>query len=233
MVDTNNKKHKIFRGAIFDMDGVIFDSEVLWQRAFRLANIKFGLNFDEKYRQSCCGKDEQTIRKELRDTNPGLDADLYRDFIVNNVTETVENYGADLKNGFCELIAYLKCNKYKIALATSSHKERALKLFNKKNLNPLCIFDGLVFSEDVRVSKPDPAIFILAAQKIGLPPQECIVFEDSLNGIRAAKLGGFAPVMVKDLIEPDDYAQKSCLFIVKGLDEVAALLKGESSDEKN
>lgn len=233
MAETNNVERINFRGAILDMDGVIFDTEVLWQKAFRRANIKFGLKFDEEYRQSCCGKDEQSIRKELRLQCPDLDVDMYRDFIINNVTETVEKYGADLKNGFCELIAYLKNKNYKIALATSSDKERALKLFRKKNLDPLSIFDGLVFSEDVKVSKPDPEIFLIAARMIELPPHECIVLEDSLNGIRAAKLGGFVPVMVKDLIEPNEDAKKSCLFIVKGLNDVVDCLKGKSCDEKN
>lgn len=222
-----DKNHKDFSGIIFDMDGVIFDSELLWKKAFQLANIKFGLQFTEEYRQSCCGKDENLIRSELRAMHPSLDVDNYRDFIVRNVADTIEKYGAPIKEGFCELIDYLKLNNYKIALATSSKKERALKLFGKKNLNPLEIFNGLVFSEDVKISKPNPEIFLIAAYKIGIDPCNCIVLEDSLNGIQAAKLGGFASIMVKDLIEPDEDSKNFCLSIANNLGEVISYLKKE------
>lgn len=222
-----SKNQKGFGGVIFDMDGVIFDSEVLWQKAFQLANEKFGLQFTEEYRQSCCGKDEKLIRSELKIAHPSLDVDSYRDFIVRNVAETIEKNGAALKEGFCELIDYLKLNNYKIALATSSKRERAIKLFGKKNLNPFDIFNGMVFSEDVKISKPNPEIFLAAAQKMGLAPCNCIVLEDSLNGIQAAKLGGFVSIMVKDLIEPDEDSKKFCLSIVNNLCEVISYLKKE------
>ena len=220
-----DKSKKRFSGVIFDMDGVIFDSEVLWQRAFKLANKQFGLNFTEEYRQSCCGKDENLIRSELRQTHPSLDADEYRDFIVDNVSQTIEKSGAPLKDGFCELVRYLKQNGYKTALATSSAKQRAQKLFAKKNLDIDEIFDGTVFCEDVKVSKPNPEIFLKAAKKLSLAPGECIVLEDSLNGLLAARLGGCASVMVVDLIEPDESAKNSCLFIARGLNEVTDFLK--------
>lgn len=228
-----NVKSKAYRGIIFDLDGVIFDSESLWQKAFLLANAEFSVELDEEYRQRCCGKDEQSIRAELREIYPRLDADRYRDFILSYVIETIEKKGADLKKGFCELISYLKFSGYKTALATSSGKERALKLFLKKNLEPYDIFDGLVFSEDVKVSKPNPEIFLLAARRMGLIPRECIVLEDSLNGILAAKLGGFASIMVKDLIEPDANAQQACLFIANDFVEVVKYLEEENEVEKN
>ena len=207
------------------MDGVIFDSEVLWQRAFQLANKQFGLQFIEEYRQSCCGKDESLIRSELRATHPSLDADVYRDFIVRNVAQTIEQSGATLKEGFCELVDYLKRGGYKIALATSSDRQRAAKLFAKNNLNLNEIFDGTVFCDDVKVSKPDPEIFLKAAQKLGMAPCECIVLEDSLNGLLAARLGGFASIMVKDLIEPDENAKQTCKFIANNLGEVITFLQ--------
>lgn len=221
----SDKNHMSFCGIIFDMDGVIFDSEVVWKNAFLLANKEFGLQFTEEYRQSCCGKDEQSIRRELKEIHHFADADNYRDFIVRTVSDTIEKDGAPLKDGFLELIDYLKRNKYKIALATSSKSERALKLFGKKKLNPSDIFDGMIFSEDVKVSKPNPEIFLLAADKIGIAPSRCIVLEDSLNGIQAAKLGGFASIMVKDLIEPDEDAKNFCLTVANNLGEVISYLK--------
>ena len=216
---------KSISGIIFDMDGVIFDSEAIWKDAFQLANVKFGLQFTEEDRQSCCGKDEETIRKELKNANPYLDVDGYRDFIVAQVENTVKEFGAPLKDFFPELISFLQANHIKIALATSSKRQRARMLFQNKGLDPSKIFHGMVFGEDVETSKPNPEIFLLAAHQIGCTPASCIVLEDSLNGIEAAKCGGFNSIMVKDLIEPNEEAKKSCLLIADNLGEVLHYLQ--------
>lgn len=221
---------KKYKGVIFDMDGVIFDSEALWKEAFELANIKFGLEFTEEYRQSCCGRDERSIRNELRVIHPGLDADEYRDFMNCHVREAIEREGAPLKEGFCELAQFLKESGFKTALATSSVKARAERLFGKANLDMCGLFDGTVFAEEVKISKPDPQIFLCAAGKIGVSPADCIVLEDSLNGIKAAKSGGFAPVMVVDLIEPDEAAKNSCILVARSLTEVTKFLAARGEE---
>lgn len=193
-------------GVIFDMDGVIFDTERLWKDAFESANIKFGLNLTEEYRQSTCGKSEEVIRAELNQMYSTLDTVDYREFMLNEVRTNIDNGSFEIKPGFEELISYLKSNEYKIALATSSHKDRAEKLFYIKHLNINEVFDSMVFAEDIgKRSKPDPYIFTTAAQRIGLLPSECYVIEDSINGIEASFKGGFNSIMVVDLIPPNEF----------------------------
>ncbi len=217
---------KDIKGIIFDMDGVIFDSESIWKRGFELANRKFNLNFTELDRQNCCGKDEKSIRNELKKNYPDLQVDEYRDFIIGYVENTIKTEGAPIKDGFFELMNYLHLKKIKTALATSSKRLRALTLFEKKGIVPLNVFQGLVFSEDVLTSKPNPEIFLLAAQRIGLAPKACLVLEDSYNGIEAAARGGFSAIMVKDLIEPTDDIKNKCLFVADNLFDILNYIVG-------
>ena len=205
---------------IFDMDGVIFNTENLWREGFILANKKYNLNLDENYRKTICGKSEQQIRNELKEIYNNLNVDEYRDYIINYVNEGIKNLNYEIKEGFIDLINNLKNKNYKLALATSSTKKRAEYLFKNKNID-INIFDVKIFSEDVGIkSKPDPYIFNLAAERLNEDSSNCYVIEDSINGIVAAKKGNFKPIMVIDLIEPDDYCTNNCYKILKSLKEL-------------
>lgn len=217
-------KDKI-RAVIFDMDGVIFDTERLWQKAFTYANEKYGLGLTEEYRQSTCGKSEDLIRKDLREAFPDLDVATYRNDMLTFVKESVENGDFNVNDGFEKTINALKADGYKIALATSSRRERAKKMFRVKNLKEDEIFDAEVFGEEVgEKSKPDPYIFLLAAEKLDLRPDECCVVEDSINGIQGATAGGFLPIMAVDLIAPDEFCKKNAKIICK-LSEILRVLE--------
>jgi HAD superfamily hydrolase (TIGR01509 family) len=223
MCTNNNCK---FKAIIFDMDGVIFDSESVWKKAFEQANQKFERNFSEQERQSFCGMDEQSIRAQLREKYSDLNVDEYRDFIVNYVNYTIKEEGAELKEGFYELIKFLKDNGYKIALATSSSNKRASMLFEKKGLDKNSLFDAMVFADEIKVSKPNPQIFLLAAQKLNIEPKSCVVLEDSPNGICAAERGGFNAIMVKDLITPTKELKSKCILVADCLNDVQRYLMG-------
>ena len=215
----NNKS-----GFIFDMDGVIFDTERLWKDAFERANKKFSLPLSEEYRQSICGKTEIAIREELRQLFPDVDADEYREYTLNYVCKCIDNGDFEIKEGFIETIGFLKERGFKTALATSSHKERAFKLFSLKGLEISRFFDAMVFSEDIGSrSKPDPYIFLSAAKAIDIPPEHCFVVEDSINGVEAAHRGGFMPIMAVDLIKPDSYCLEHTYAIINGLSELRSI----------
>ena len=212
-------------GIIFDMDGVIFDTERLWKIAFEIANQKFGLDLTEEYRISTCGKNEKVIREELIQMYPDLDVAGYRTMMLNEVQTRIENGSFSIKPGFESLIGFLKENGFSIALATSSHKTRAEKLFELKDLRIDELFDATVFGDDVGTrSKPDPYIFQLAAQRISCSPESCYVIEDSINGIEAADKGGFKPIMCVDMIPPDDYCKSHTVAIVNELSEIKRVL---------
>ncbi|MBE7020902.1 MAG: HAD family phosphatase [Ruminococcaceae bacterium] len=208
------------KAVIFDMDGVIFDSESVWKILFEIANKKYGLALTEEYRKSICGKNELLIRQELKEILPGTDVDEYRDFIITGVREWIEKGCFEVKPGFMQLMDYLKKMGCKIALATSSEQKRAEQMFNVKGLDCTTLFDTCVFGNDVGIKcKLDPYIFTLAADRLCINPCECVVIEDSINGIQAAVNGGFIPVMAVDLIEPDSFCYEKCSCIIRSLEE--------------
>ena len=206
---------------IFDMDGVIFNTESLWKDGFNKANKLFNISLTEEYRKSICGKSEELIRAELKAMYPSMNVEEYREYTVKYVNEEVMKGNFKMKDGFLALIKELKQKGYKIALATSSTKARAYMLFEKKGLNLDDYFDSKIFAENVgKKSKPDPYMFLLSAKNINVDPSDAYIIEDSLNGIEAAYNGGFKPVMVIDLIEPNDFAKKNCYNIYNNLDEL-------------
>ena len=211
------------KGFIFDMDGVIFDTENIWKDALYKANEIYNLDLDENYRKSICGKDENIIRKELKDLFPNLNVTEYREYIINYVKNEIKNGNYNIKYYFLELIHILKSKNFKIALATSSNKDRAEILFKNKNID-INMFDVCIFSNDISIGKPNPEIFIKASNKLSLNPTDCYVIEDSINGLVAAINGGFIPVMVIDLIEPTECINDNVKYIFNNLKEILNIL---------
>ncbi len=212
------------KAAIFDMDGVIFNTENLWQDAFVIANHRYNLPLVEQDRQRICGKTERVIRQELHDAYPKLDVDAYRNSMLTYVQKEIADGHFEIKEGFLNLIKDLQCLGIRTGLATSAHRDRAFCMFDHKGLSLEDIFTVAVFSEDVGArSKPDPYIFDLAAKKMGVDNSDCCVIEDSNNGIVAAKRGGFFPIMVVDLIEPDEFCLNNA-HIVRNLMSIRDLL---------
>lgn len=217
------KEAKKITAVIFDMDGVIFDTESLWKKAFLAANKKFEVEISEEYRQGMCGKNEKLVRDELRVHRPTLDVDAYRDFMLESVNHDISVGDFEIKPFFKEIIEFLKGKGIKTALATSSHKARAEMLFKLKEMEIAGVFDETIYAEDaLGKSKPDPYMFLEAAKKLGEDPSSSIVVEDSINGIEAAVRGGFIPVMAVDLIPPNDFAKEHAHIIsdLSGLKEI-------------
>lgn len=187
---------------IFDMDGVVFDSEVNWQKADYAADIEFDTGFDESVRARCCGRDEKSVRAFLHELKPDLDVNAYREYIIDSVKRAEERGDAHVKNGILELISLLKERGIKTALATSSRRERVDRLFEIAGLRTVELFGAVLTCNDVSHAKPDPEIFLKAAEALGVSPTDAVVIEDAPNGLTAAKRGGFTPVMVVDLIPP-------------------------------
>lgn len=219
-----NEAKKI-TAVIFDMDGVIFDTESLWKKAFLAANKKFEVDISEEYRHGMCGKNEKLVRDELRVHRPNLDVDAYRDFMLESVNHDIRVGDFKMKPFFKETIDFFKSKGIKIALATSSHKARAEMLFKLKEMEIAGIFDAAIYAEDaLGKSKPDPYMFLEAAKKLGQDPSNSIVVEDSINGIEAAVRGCFVPVMAVDLIPPNSFAKEHA-HIIGDLSGLIEMLK--------
>lgn len=205
---------------IFDMDGVIFDTEKFWKQEFFTASEKYGLNLNEEYRQkNTVGKRDSDIRIAMKKEFPNADIDGFVDYWHSNVKGIFLKNKNLLKSGFKELVSTLKEHGIKIALATSSAMDRCEILFNNCGLKISEIFDFVVTKENVEKGKPNPEVFLKAIKGLNVKNENSIVLEDSLLGIEAAFRADAMPVMVVDLIMPNDNIKKICKNVVYSLKE--------------
>ena len=198
----------MFKAVIFDMDGVIFDTERLWKEAFYLANKKFNADIKEEERQSWCGRPTKEVIPLIQKNHPELDAPAYRMYMREYVHSPTHNPKALMKDGFLQCIDFLQSNGIKTALATSATNERVQQLFNGCGIKLNDIFDAVVTADQVKYSKPDPFIYTLTCQKLDIEPQYCAVIEDSPIGLSSAHNAGCHTIMVVDLLPPNDEAKK-------------------------
>ena len=214
------------KGVIFDVDGLILDTESMslkyWIEEFK----KFGIDVDENIIISGMGSDMYLLKKNLRERY-GEDLPIDKMYEDKNIAMLgyLKEHRADRKEGFDSLIKYLNENGYKTAIATSTERRK----FNirMKHQNFIDKFDFVVCGSDVKNIKPDPEIFITAAEGIGLSPEECIVLEDSKAGVTAAYKGGFRCINIPDMKKPDDDMKKKAFKILKSLTEVEEYLKNQ------
>lgn len=195
------KKVPVYSAVVFDMDGVIFDTEKLVQKCWKVVADKYGIPDIEAACTECLGlNQEATVEKFLerygRDFPYGKYKEEMRDLFFGPM------YGEHLpvKLGAKELLEALQENRISTALATSTRTEPVMK--ELKDAGLLSYFDKIVCGDMVTHSKPHPEIFLKACEELGVRPQEAFAVEDSFNGIRAAHAGGLMPVMVPDLLEP-------------------------------
>ena len=134
----------------------------------------------------------------------------------------IEEKGVPLKEGLPELLEYLKGQDIRMAVATSTQQSLAEKMLKIAGVYEY--FDAVAYGNKVKRSKPFPDIFQKAAEDLGVPMRECLVLEDSPNGIRAGAAAGCKAVMVPDLMEPTDELQTLTAAIVPDLFAVVPLL---------
>lgn len=189
------------RGAVFDMDGLMFDTERLVIRMWGEVSKKLGIPIPRATLDRMRGHNARDCEAIF---NEGLGGSLDYDEgrrVLNEIREVYyEQYGVPVKKGLKELLAFLHEHGIRTALATSTSRpaaERLLRMAGVEN-----DFDRRVFGDEVENSKPAPDIFLAAAKALDLPPEACMVLEDSFAGIRAAHAAGCVPVMVPDLDEP-------------------------------
>lgn len=209
---------------IFDMDGVIFDTEKLGSILWKKASEEFGYPItDEVYKETIgvnIKETERIFKKYLGDNYP-FD-EIYKRKI--QLTEDhIEKNGLPIKTGLFELLEFLEDKKVPKAIATSTERERALYLLKKADIDKR--FEVIVCGDEVEKSKPEPDIFLLASQKLTVKPQECIVLEDSDNGILAAYRAGMIPILVLDYNTPSSETLQRAYKVFNSLLEVREFLK--------
>lgn len=193
----------MIKGAVFDMDGLMFDTERLVYESWQEMMDEIGLPYDIEVFKNTIGKRKKEVElfylAEYGDDFP------YWELAGRNrarYIRRIEREGIPVKKGLYEILEWLKGNGVKIALATSTSRYTAE--LNLRIAKVSGYFDALVCGEDVTNGKPHPEVFLTAAKKLGLEPQDCAAFEDSINGIKSAHAAGMITVMVPDFLQPTE-----------------------------
>lgn len=213
-------------GVIFDMDGLMFDTEPLWKACWAPALALFGLEELPGLADAARGMAApQTVPVIERFYGPGVDAAGIRREFDRLAAERFAQ-GVPKKPGLDDLLAYLEEEGLPRAVASSS--PRALVEGNLARSGLAGAFSAVVAGGEVTRSKPEPDIFLEAARRLGCDPAATLVLEDSFAGVRAGAAGGFITVMVPDLLQPTDEVRALCSRVCPDLGAVRALLQADA-----
>ena len=219
------KELKTPTALIFDMDGVLVDSEPLHKRAKELAFEEHGIFLSEAVYDSYKGRPDATMLPEIL-TARGWSAERIEE-LSRRKREIYESIEHELKvvPGAAEFVRWA-ATRYKIALATSAtarNREASLKLSGVGDL-----FETVVDASGHTRPKPDPEVFLRAIEKLGVSPRDCWIIEDSVNGLRAAKAAGCVVVAITTTFERRILEKAGADRVVESFEELRALLEGKA-----
>lgn len=214
----------MYKAVVFDMDGVIFDSERMILDIWMELGEEHNIQGIEKTMHKCLGVNAAETRQIfLRDYGDDFPYDIYVKEASRRYHAKADGGELPMKPGVCELLCFLKEKGYIIGLASSTRE--ACVRQELKDAGIIDFFDELICGDMLKKSKPEPDIYLMACDKLGVTPQEAIAIEDSFNGIRSAYAAGMSPVMVPDIAHPDDEMKKKCFKIFASLLEVKEWLE--------
>lgn len=213
---------------VFDMDGVLFDTERLCMEGWSRVAKAQGIQGMEEVAARCIGLNsndtKELVLNAYEDSFPGktFPYDNFRQMVSDWFWGEIKEKGLPVKPGVRKLLPYLQHSGYGIGLASSSKYDSVVS--HLKQAQIIDYFSVIVTGDMVEHSKPQPDIYLLACKKLGAEPCRAYAIEDSPNGIRAAAAAGMKPIMVPDLIQPDEEMERLSFLICSDLTEVMRFL---------
>lgn len=214
-----------FKGIIFDMDGLLFDTESIYCQAQTSVARKYGIPFDEQAYLATIGISDQELHQKLHADYVDFGQTTVQKFIDESqelIEELFAQGNVAMKPGVRELLNYLEEAKIPRVIASSNVRRFIDILLEKHQLQSF--FSGIVSGEEVEFAKPHPEIVEKAIELLKIQPEQALMLEDSLNGIRAASSAGVPVMMVPDLIAPNSEAKEKVLGIYPSLHDVQKFL---------
>jgi HAD superfamily hydrolase (TIGR01509 family) len=215
------------KAVVFDMDGLLVDTETVVFRAMQRAAARIGGEMPFATFQLMVGLQHAASDLILLEHfGDGFDLDAWSAVVSAHFREEL-SAGIALKAGVVEILDALDAAGLPRAIATSSSLEAV-----RQSLGPHSLidrFDALITRDVQTRGKPHPEPFLRAAEALGLPPEDCLALEDSHNGVRAAAAAGMMTIMVPDMLDPTEEMRSLCVRIARDLHEVRELLEAQRS----
>lgn len=185
------------KAVIFDMDGTLIDSEPFWQKAEYLVFSNLGVKVEPELTLVTAGMTTRAVTEFWYEKYPwkGVGFEEVEYGVVKAVAKEITNQGRGM-SGAVELVRFLQEKGIKLALATNSPKELVPLVLRRLEIENC--FSVISTVNDVEKGKPDPAIYELALQRLGCNAEQCLVFEDSETGVKAAKAAGLKVVLISE-----------------------------------
>lgn len=191
------------KAVVFDMDGVLFDTEMVCQLAWDAIGEEMGIGKAGYMVLNTLGvKAEKAIEMLKEEFGKDFDAESFKSRSRNYSYEYFDKYGVPAKDGLFEILPYLKENGYKIALASSTSSNSVHHHLKEKDIEKY--FDAIICGDMIEKSKPEPDIYLKACEALGEKAEDCFAVEDSRNGILSASRAGCKVIMVPDLWQGDE-----------------------------
>lgn len=213
------------RAVIFDMDGVLIDTEKYLVKYWCEAAREAGFPMEREHGlliRSLAGKFAEPKLREI--FGPGFDYWAIRERRKELMEEQLARTGIEKKPGVDRLLLWLQENGYKRAVATATDEERATKYLEEIGI--LGMFDRVVCAPMVENGKPCPDVYLYACEQIGEKPECCVAVEDSPNGVLSAYRAGCQVVMAPDLTQPDEEVRQMLVGVAADLGQVLPILQG-------
>lgn len=217
-------KVNFYDAVVFDMDGVIFDSERAVMNCWLELAAKYGIKNIEKPYLACTGTTMARTKEIMLEAyGEEFPYDTYAKEASGLYHEKYDGGKLPMKPGVVELLTFLKKENKKIALASSTRRQTVMNQL--KDANILGFFDAVICGDMVQRSKPAPDIFLKACEELSVQPEKAYAIEDSYNGIRAAYAGKLRPIMVPDLLPENDEMEEKSEIVLESLIDVVEYLK--------
>ena len=219
----------MLKALLFDMDGLIFDSEKVVQRSWNMVGNILGYGNIGDHIYNTLGMNAKSRGEYFKGVfGEDFPNEKFRDLARENFYGIVEKEGLTVKTGARELIHYAKQLGYHMAVVTSSRRPYVEEMFKKAGLYEY--FDVFVCGDMVTKSKPDPEIYEKACRFLGVRPEYCVAFEDAPTGVESATAAGVDVIMVPDLVQPDSETRYKAWRVIGTLDEAIDILRREARE---
>ena len=221
------------KAVLFDMDGLMVDTESLATEAFIHSAKKQGYDMTKEETLMVLGFTTKSIYEFWE--NYFKNSDVSGKQLVDDHYKYIENIlfttGPRKMPYIEELLKYLKESNYKVAVASSSNMDHIINNMEKTGLKKY--IDEFASGAEVENGKPAPDVFLLAAERLGVKPENCLVLEDSKAGVIAGSSAGAKVIMVPDMFKPDDECKEKAYKIVNNLGEVINMLEENNNENFN